>query len=66
MNRPLPHSCHLCHGSFLIRDMVSGPTPIRVLRCPHCGVHWQETRVEVSERVKLTATSWVVVDEDGD
>ena len=43
--------------------MVSGPTTIRVIRCPHCGKHWQETRVEVSERMKLTATSWVV-DED--
>ena len=32
---------------------------------PHCSKHWREVRTEVSERVNLTATSWVVADEEG-
>ena len=40
--------------------------PIRVIRCLHCGVQWQEVRTEASERVKLTATSWVEANDEED
>ena len=61
MNRPLIHTSHLCYRGFMIRDTGPGPYTVRMIRWPHCGKHWQETWVEVSERKKLTVRSWVVM-----